>query len=199
MKQEIKSGKEAILDIGKKVFPGFVISQDMAENYAKLYYYFTKNKQGCEKFGIDLNKGLWIFGEIGSGKSIAIHVFQAFCWHTPHIGNKNFPIYRWKNVEEEYARNKAYVFSENSMRDICFDEVLKASGIVNDYGVKKNIFEQVIDDRYELLVNEGIKTHIVTNIPPVYIKQHKILDERIIDRCEQMFNMIYWEGNTLRK
>ena len=195
-------GRQKIIDIGKTIIPEFEISNENISNYENLFYYFTNNLAMCQERGIDLSKGLWIYGDRGSGKSIAMKVFQEFCAYTPHLGNRRFSIYRYKKIEDDYKKYHSEIFElygVGALRDLCFDEFLKSSGVVNDYGVKKNLAELILDDRYESFVYNSFKTHIVTNIPPSYLEENKVLDDRILDRATSMFNIIEWKGGSRRK
>jgi hypothetical protein len=154
----------------------------------------------CIELDIDINKSLWIWGDIGSGKSIAMKVFQEFCFFTPHI-NRRFSIYRYKKIEKDYDEIKSKIFEDyghGSKKDICYDEFLKHI-TVNNFGVKKNLPEELIEERYDSFIEFGFKTHLTTNVPPIYIKENKILDEMSLDRCSQMFNIIEWIGGSKRK
>lgn len=199
---EIKNlGREMLIDIGKTIIPNFEISNENIQNYQKLYYYFLKNEEKCNELGIDVNKGLWVYGEVGSGKSIAFKVFQEFCFYTQKIDNRRFSIYRYKKFEDEYDEIKSKVFEiygYGGKKDICFDEFMKTVGIVNDFGIKKNLVELILEDRYDLYINEGFKTHITTNVAPTKILADGLLDQRTLDRCTQMFNIIEWKGGTKR-
>lgn len=193
------SGRQKIIEIGKTFRPDFELSNYNVGNYEKLYYYFTKNKEKCEELGISLNKGLWIYGDVGAGKSLAMKVFQEFCFYTQHINNK-FRIYPYSKVEADYGKNKnEFIEAYGSLAnyDICFDEFLTRS-IINDYGVKRNLIEMILHERYESFTNKGHITHIITNIIPDYIAENELLDLRILDRCSEMFNTILWKGKSLR-
>lgn len=195
-------GRDKIIEIGKLILPEFSIKQEDIGNYEKLYYYFTKNEIKCKEFGIDPNKFIWLFGKIGSGKTIAMKVFQDFCFYTQHLGNRRFSIYWFQKIRREYEdREKRKFISElygyDAMKDICFDEFLRNSN-VKDFGNDENISQMLIDERYECFTNHGYKTHITTNVSPSFAKDENLLDARTLDRCMQMFNIIEWEGGTKR-
>lgn len=200
------TGRGKIIDIGSKILQDldiqFKIEGLDVENYSRLYYYFTKNKNKCAELGIDLRKGLWIWGEIGCGKTIAMKVFQDFCAYTGHLGNRRFSMYWFQKIKKDYSdKNFRSEFSQlygyDALKDICYDEFLRNHNI-NDYGNKENIAEMLIDERYERFVNDGYITHITTNISPLFIEEKKLMDDRTLDRSAQMFNIIKWEGGTKR-
>jgi predicted ATPase len=195
-------GRDKIILIGKEILPEFEIKDSDIHNYEKLFYYFTKNETKCNELNIDLGKSLWLYGEVGSGKTIAMKVFQDFCAYTPHLGNRRFSIYWFQKVIREFEdREKRKFISElygyDAKKDICFDEFMRKSNL-KDYGVDENLAETLIDERYEALSNHGFKTYITTNVSPVIVKADKLLDHRTLDRCKQMFNIIEWEGGTKR-
>lgn len=200
--EQIIKGKDKIIDIGKSIILGFSIENENILNYEILYYYFVKNEIKCKELGMDLKKGLWIYGEVGSGKTIAMKVFQEFCAFTPHLSNRRFSIYWFQKIKKEYEdKEKRKFISElygyDAMKDICFDEFLR-KGNVKDFGVNENLSEMLIDERYERFANDGFKTYITTNIPPLYAQENNMMDERTLDRCSQMFNIIEWKGGTKR-
>lgn len=201
MSTEVK-GRDKIINIGRDIIPDFEIKDIDIENYQKLYLYFTRNEAKCNEYGIDIKKGLWIFGDVGCGKTIAMKVFQDFCGYNQHLGSRRFSMYWFQKVKKDYEdKERRKYFTESygydAKKDICFDEFLKRANI-KDFGIIENIAEMIIDERYERFMNDGFITHITTNYPPTYVAENKLLDVRTLDRCTQMFNIIEWKGGSKR-
>ncbi len=196
-------GRDKLILIGSEIIQGYFKITDLdIKNYAKLYAYFTKNKSTCDKFEIDLKKGLWVYGEVGCGKTVAMKVFQDFCAYNQHLGTRRFSIYWFKKIIKDYENKEtrkyiSELYGYDAKKDICFDEFLKR-GNVKDYGANENLSELIIDERYEVYVNNNFITHITTNCPPSYVSQNKLIDDRTLDRCSQMFNIIEGEGGSKR-
>lgn len=201
MSNEVK-GRDKIINIGNTIVEGFCISDADIKNYETLYFYFTKNELKCKELNIDIKKGIWLYGEVGCGKTIAMKVFQDFCAYNQHLGNRRFSMFWFQKIKKDYEdKEKRKYISElygyDAKKDICFDEFLKKSN-VKDYGVNENIAEMLLDERYERFTNDGFITHITTNFPPKYVEENSILDERTLDRCAQMFNIIEFKGGSKR-
>lgn len=195
-------GRDKVIEIGKELLPDFKIEGCDIQNYEKLYYYFTKNELKCTELGIDLKKFLWIFGDVGCGKTIAMKVFQDFCFYTQHLGNRRFSIYWFTKIVKEHNNSEtrpliSQMYGCDCKKDLCFDDFLKNTEIKH-YGNTENIAELLISERYEAFSNHGVKTHLTTNISPNIAVENKLIGKRELDRCSQMFNIIKWEGGSKR-
>jgi hypothetical protein len=55
----------------------------------------------------------------------------------------------------------------------------------------------VILDRYEIFIENKIKTHLTTNLTNSQLQTR--YDLRVYDRLKEMFNFVILDGDSLRK
>ena len=70
-----KLHKRGIINIASSMLPEFEIDTDNKNIISVLFDFFTGNRERCEKNQIDLNKGILIVGNPGSGKSALMQIF----------------------------------------------------------------------------------------------------------------------------
>lgn len=199
-----KELSEYVLGIAGNLVNGFVVSDEMRPVLNALCFYFT----GSSKFE-DLNpdwklsKGLFLWGNIGVGKTTLMHIFSR---------NKRqcFQVISCRKFSSEYAkhgddvidpyRNILYSIpgSDNFLQKqtgVCFDDLGTERDAMN-YGNRKNIMEEILLDRYDNKV-PYYQTHITTNLSADDIEQR--YGTRVRSRMREMFNMIELNGIDLRK
>lgn len=196
----ISSGRQFVEFCGKQVDPNFFMNEDLAENYEKLYYYLFNPS----KSNLDPQKGIWLCGNIGSGKSFALKVMKRMIINSKLPQSERFTILTYKSLEREYQeyKNEAFdLYGSTGMQTICFDEMFyDTSPVGSNFGGKKiNLTDEMLMDRYDLFVNSGIKTHVGSNLRIMRVKDLKLVDPRVADRIDEMFNEIIWHGESLRK
>lgn len=162
---------------------------------------------------LDPNKGLWLYGNIGTGKSTMLRIIRAFC-----RGVRTY-------YSEKYQLQMPYTFRIANAIDVCssfskggyagidefingqcqaFDELGSESIPTGYYGTAENVFQYIFQRRYDVFQMKDLITHVSTNISPQdpYTGQNQIIDrygERIWDRCREMFNFVPYMGATWRK
>lgn len=157
----------------------------------------------------DPDKGLWLWGDIGTGKSTLLAILQAFCptvrpWRRYRDGSSagsrelsrqaspyGFRISNATRVAGDYAKNgyegiDTYILNARQ----AFDEVGR-EGIPSSYfGNTENVFAYIIQRRYDL--RDGDFTHVTSNLDPEQIAE--IYGDHIYDRCYEMFNFVEMSG-----
>lgn len=155
----------------------------------------------CLYFDGRLNpaKGLWLYGNIGTGKSTMLKAVQRFCrvvrrpepdrnFYWIPVANAiqvcaDFSQEGYTGIDE-YIDNKRYAFDELG------SETIPSSY----YGNRENVFQYILQRRYEL--PQGL-TLVTTNLAVDQIAE--LYGPRIYDRCKEMFNFVRFEGATFRK
>jgi hypothetical protein len=206
---EINKAWDLFNDTAKKQIKDFRLDENNELAFLQMFYWFYGDSKN---FNGDLKKGLFLVGNVGSGKTEAFNIFKKWVElshfdHAPHA--INFNIGHSKRIKAEfedetdggitslkkYLSNGAWVFND-------LGKEIK-EGLASHYGTKMNIFEYILDDRYILFKDFGIPTHITSNFPlegksgKRYFKE--MYGEYIDDRMKEMFNTIVFRGNSRRK
>ena len=161
--------------------------------------YFTGDIDTMQECGMRPNRGIICFGNPGSGKSFLFRVLKD-CLHstsTATVHNNSVPIstlFR-KTVfltcehmgklfmaQGESGLNR---YGKDCQFDIVFDD-LGAEEIRNNYGNKKEVMVDLINERYDNFINLGVITHFTTNLTPSEIE--KRYSTRFRSRVRQMCN-----------
>ncbi len=152
----------------------------------------------------DPEKGLWLWGDIGIGKTTMLKIIRAFCHDVrPSFDDGSgyampysFRITNAVEVcsvfsQQGYAGIETYI---NSTRQ-AFDELGSESSPIAYFGTVENVFQYILQRRYD---NRFIGfTHVTTNMTVEEIQ--KRYGARIYDRCKEMFNFVEMRGPTWRK
>tara|TARA_R110002074_G_scaffold216724_1_gene386788 strand:+ start:42982 stop:43620 length:639 start_codon:yes stop_codon:yes gene_type:complete len=148
-------------------------------------------------------KGLLIIGDFGTGKTVMLNTMIKVL---NRIKMNKIKSYNAQKVVHEYeslvnGSHKKDFYESFSYGQILFDDIL-TEDIANNYGTK-NVFKELLEVRYE----NNAKTFITCNFDPNNLKDiQKALDQfllryggRVYDRLFEMFNIIEFKGNSLRK
>lgn len=153
---------------------------------------------------LDPRKGLWIWGDIGTGKSTMMQIINYFAAQVrpeEKIGYNlhpiSFCIYIRKATElcDEYQRAGVdgiyrYFFTER----LCIDDVGAENRLTGHYGTLSNVIGELISRRYDR--RDRLQTFVTANISPDQIAE--IYGERIYDRCGELFNFVRFSGYSFR-
>lgn len=149
---------------------------------------------------LDPSKGLWLHGDIGSGKTTMLKIIKNFCRKfRPGIDAGNPYSFRISNAievcskfaHEGYSGIQTFIDS----RAQAFDEIGSESSPTGYFGTAENVFQYILQRRYDNRHNSF--THVTTNFTVPEIK--KLYSPRIYDRCREMFNFVEFNGTSFRK
>lgn len=194
-KGEVDACWKVFLQTAQEVCPEFQIRDDLRKSITDIFYW-------CIMANGNLNpqKGLWLYGNIGTGKTTLLEVVRRFCKLVRPYDNKGFPYsFRTTNALEvcgEYSTNghvgiATYI---NSGRQ-AFDELGSESIPTGYYGTPMNVFQYILQRRYDNRYKSF--THVTTNLSIKQISEY--YGPRIYDRCKEMFNFVEMGGKTWRK
>lgn len=151
---------------------------------------------GDESFIGDLNKGLFIMGTVGVGKTTLMLFFQANQIFSYRIESCRQIEQKISEEGEEYLRTCSYNITgtnENSFghteRGFCFDD-LGTEDNSKHYGKERNVMAEIILNRYDNRL-PYTSTHITTNLTGQQIKEK--YGSRVTDRLKEMFNIIQFD------
>lgn len=182
----------------RKRYRQFLVD-DNNKNYLNLLCkYFAEDKTFETIHKGELHKGIYAFGNHGTGKTSSLEIIQEISKKYA-LKNLWFPIVRARKVVERFntEKNKDYIVRYYSRGCFCFDD-LGAEDIASNVFVfgKQDIFIRIMEARYDEFVSKGTKTHITTNLTIQDIK--KRYGARVEDRFVEMFNFLEIQGNSKR-
>lgn len=155
--------------------------------------YFTLDPE-CEW---DLRKGLFLFGDVGRGKTYLMSVMQVFA-AAARIEYRQF---NWATcidiVDEVLAQGEVAMQKYfRTEKDICFDDLGQEPAQVQRYGNALGVMERILTKRYSSFVNGKCITHVTTNLVPAEIVT--TYGSRLADRAQEMFNFVKLNGTSRR-
>lgn len=180
---------------GKILFgKNFKLYKEDKEILLKLCTYIINDRDGCQKFGIDPDKGLLLSGPVGCGKTSLMKLLR-------HV----VPYMRWYEVLS--CRNIVFGFKHIGYKTIedygnsgyfCFDDLgIEPTG--NFYGKDCNVIGEILLSRYDLfLQSKGkLKTHATTNLNAKELED--LYGNRVRSRMRQLFNLISFDQKSKDK
>lgn len=159
----------------------------------------------------DPDKGLWLFGDIGTGKSTMLEIIREYCRRVrepvcyrqkdnPRLMRAdrlpygfritNMSVVTGDYVKEGYLGIESYIVNCRQ----AFDEVGRECIPAGHFGNMENVFQYIIHRRYDL--RHGDFTHVTSNLSPEQIGE--LYGDHIYDRCFEMFNFVEMSGESWR-
>lgn len=169
--------------------------------FRNLLLYFIGNKESC----FDLNKGICIFGNVGSGKSWIMEVFELFVNHADFEEGyeklKPFTIAKMKNIAKKIRDEKDFnVLNQFIQGKFCYDDIGFESMETRVYGETDSVFASIASIQYDRFKSSGKITHGTTNLLPSGNNSiESKYGQRISDRCREMLNYVHLVGGSKRK
>lgn len=142
-------------------------------------------------------KGIYIYGAHGSGKTDFVINLTNTCkvlsskydninkWH-PHAYNAIY-----EHLRSGAGFNRAINLRENVFLD---DFLYQDRNAARLFGNQDNVADMIVTRLYELH-KTGYRHILTSNLPPDEIDMHP----GSMDRMNEMFNFVFWEGESLRK
>lgn len=201
--------------IKKHLYTAFSLYQ-RAKNIPKLIF-TDKNKNTLdnickylagEEGAFDLQKGLYFYGRIGSGKTDLCLVITQMI-NVLSRTYSNVPKYKilaydalYNNIRESGNINS---LTQNFSGNVYLDDLLyQDRNKCHVYGNEDYVADLVITQLYRL--HKLNYRHILTSNYPFEVKSDpeakslkKVLHPTSFDRMKEMFNLVLWDGESLRK
>ena len=158
----------------------------------KLCLYFIQDEKACKAFGIDINKGVLLSGPVGCGKTSLIRLLK---YLVPHR----------KPYEVVPTRNIVFGFNHIGYKTIedygntqffCFDD-LGVEPMGRHYGKDCNVMGEILLSRYDLFMENKIKTHATTNLNAAELEA--LYGIRVRSRMRQLFNLVAFDRESRDK
>lgn len=187
---ELNIIKTVFFDTLKSVCHDFVVDDDNRAIVGDLFNWCIRNTNGH----LDPRKGLWLYGNIGTGKSTlmkAIIKFAGDYW-LRDSGEHIKP--RWSNVPMFCGRYAIDGFSVFDSIPMGLDELGTEIAPTNHVGNKLNVVAHLINTIYDN--NSDIPYIVTTNHTLKEILN--LYGARTVDRIGQLFNLVEIKGATKR-
>lgn len=194
--EKIKEYKFYFAHVANELCPGFQFVPQNMQVINDIFRYCL-----CMSGKLNTNKGLWIYGDIGTGKTTMLQIVKKFCSDVRGIGSDGFPLGTFKinNTKEVCGRYEAkgiagiqeYIDSNK----LAFDEIGSESDLTGYYGNQLNVMQYILQRRYDK--RAWSVTHCTTNMDIQEIAEK--YGDRIYDRAKEMFNFVEMPGKTFRK
>jgi len=187
--------KDGIYDIGKSMIHNFVLKEEMKIVFNNLYLYFTGNG------GYDMNKGIYLYGEYGVGKTITMSIFSRFLATFFPFSSNGYGIASAEKIAETYrADGNISKYGRNTGDDKPFNLCINEFGKPIDekyYGTNiQYVINSMLMSRYEIFQEKKILTHATSNFHPSKLD---CFDNALLDRFKEMFNFIELKGYSFRR
>jgi len=197
-KNELNANFNKLIKSIKQVCPEYVVDNYNKNGLMAMTVWASRiSYNGFEN--IDFNKGLFIYGEKGTGKSKAMEGLR-----NALKGTKNrFKLSKAEDISDTAAQGedlsfyieKTYNYSR-SPYNLCIDDLGFERTIVKYFGNEICPCAYVLAKRYDMFEKHNEITHITTNLSGDQIEA--IYGDRIRDRLRRMFNVITFYGPSRR-
>lgn len=173
--------------LGKK----YIVNEKNKGVITELLKYFTGNGE------LDKNKGIYLYGQYGTGKTIIFEVIRKLLADLFPFNPNGYKIASVETIVEHYKTEHNLVKFGYNINDIplnlCINEFGKKMS-EKVYGTDVNhVIESLFMIRYELF-QSGKLTHVTSNIAPKDLEYPAIVKDRI----NEMFNFIEIKGESFR-
>lgn len=129
-------------------------------------------------------KGILLFGSVGSGKSDAMKIAQVYRGMNPKC--KKLKSIHTKDIVSDYAIIGEKSFDFYKKDDYVFDEIGAVNETSKNYGNSSNVISEIIMFRYDLWKNSGVRSYFTTNLTITELSQK--YGDRIFSRLAEMCN-----------
>lgn len=172
--------------------------------------YFFNHQKIKEMKGFT-RKGIYIYGNIGTGKSFFFEILESLYQDLESKNNKTLDSIRIKTINTielvdqfrsqlsrlgQLASNDQTLYQKHTKGSIHFED-LGAEIKINHFGNQIEVMSDILQLRYSRLYKTKCKTFITSNLTPEQVR--KRYGERVYDRMFQLFNFLELKGESRRK
>ena len=191
---KIRELKHYFMQVARHICPEYRVTDEQRQVINDIFQWCLMMQGNLKP-----HKGLWLHGDIGSGKTTMLQIVKQFCHDVRPKFNGDYYSFRISNAIEvcgEFSR-KGYSGIETYIesRRQAFDEIGSECSPTGYYGTVENVFQYILQRRYDRR-HEGF-THATSNLTEEQITER--YGPRIYDRCKEMFNFVEFNGVTFRK
>lgn len=195
---DFEKAMQAVTYFGPECMPPgkhveFSLDGNRKEAYSQMIYYFYNDP----RFDGDLNKGVFISGGRGTGKTIMMKVFSMMAASKLLPKIKSFNMVTCKKIVREYEANGVISLAEYWDNNWFFDDLGDEEKKALHFGTPRNVMADILTSRYSDWVDKGQLTFLTSNYSLKNIYQDYGI--RLEDRFREMFNVIILDGESLRR
>jgi hypothetical protein len=178
--------KEELLNrIPKFLEPRFELNEQNSDVYNQLKLYFSNDNE----FNGDLNKGVLILGGLGTGKTLALEIYQVIF---------GFQMFSSDEVIDAFCKDgRPSIEQFNTEHDIALDDIGQDSGKHYYFGTIEDPMDVLLSRRYDMFKQYKHRTHATTNLSVEALEQR--FSPKVFDRMFEMFNIIPLVGDSWRR
>jgi len=188
--------KNAFMISARSICPDFIVTKELIQPLNDICTYFL----GLEG-NLNLNKGIYLSGEYGVGKSTLMKCFRQWLADWWPFNGNGFMVTSIEEIIESYKKENNLNKFTNCINEDGFNNPRHL--LINEFGKKidekiygteaKHIINNLMMIRYDIFQNQGKLTHITSNSMPYND------DKALNDRYVEMFNLIIIDGKSFRK
>lgn len=191
----INALKLHFMNVARRVCPGFTVTDGLRDTVAAIFRWCV-----MADGPLDPAKGLWLCGDIGTGKSTMLQIVKAFCRDVRPRDEEGerygFAIFNAERICGDFAEKgfgglEPYLKS----RRLAIDELGRETLSSGHYGNTLNVMQHLLQSRYDNRYTHF--THVTTNLGDAQVKT--LYGAHIFDRRREMFNTVEFRGNSFRK
>lgn len=156
----------------------FALSPEEVEFYRNLVNYFTIGKTDLNR-----DKGIFIRGAVGTGKTLAFKLIQKFLMqkHKFSMRSSNEIVLDYNTTGDKILKGYSVV------KDWCFDD-FGSEDKGKHFGSECEVMEKIILLRYDLFEQYGTKTHLTSNFSNEELNEK--YGARAYDRLKRIINVV---------
>lgn len=186
-------------DCCSMICPSFAIDETNKRLMNDIFCYVEKRSGR-----FDPNKGIWLWGSIGTGKSTIIQIIKTYDTLSSGLSVGGYPVGGFRiesssTVAAKYSMKgsetlNAYTHNNGAPSTIAFDELGREPMPTKYFGTELNVMQYVFQCRYEF--RNEVLTHVTTNLTTAEVQKN--YGSYIADRINEMFNVIELKGSSRR-
>lgn len=172
-----------------------------AEEFEQL----NPNEYNSTRLPLSLQKGIWLFGAPGVGKTLLMQMFnrnKRLCYQVvqcPKIVNgfmKEGDSYftRYQDIMKSETCDAGNYYQKEM--GVCFNDLGVENPKASHFGNTMNVMEAIFLEAYERRV-PFFHRHVTTNLTLDQVRD--VYGARFLDRIRQCFNILEVRGSSLRK
>lgn len=173
-----------------------IIFDQNRKQFEQLFYYFAHSK----KSKLDPDKGIYLVGNVGCGKTYLMDIFQANPYNSFNIVSCRTVASDYQKKTylgiEKYFEPQKNLYIKNYHTGWCFDD-LGSESMKKSYGDSMNVMEEVISNAYENKRKKILKfnqVHMTSNLSKIELIDY--YGSRFDSRIGEMFNIVVFPENA---
>ena len=181
----------------------FAVFSEDHELIFKLLVYAIGDTENTACHNLSLKKGILLTGPVGCGKTSLMSLIKGF-----FPKEKQYSLKSVREITFEFEREGFKVINRYSNlsfcnppfsqvnRAFCFDD-LGIEQPIKYFGNECNVMAEILLSRYDLFIQEGVLTHITTNLSASELES--MYGSRVRSRMREMFNLVAFEKSAKDK